>query len=171
MAKIGKLTGNLTVEHPLFPELKVYCRILDPVEAMDVFSAFQEYQTVVAVVHPISKELIRNEKGVLETVTITNVPAKVIIDVLDNVIDWGGGGWEGLEGPDGIIVPKSENIKYLFSRDLNIPTSKLVDGVEIKSTQSFPDHIQEQLNTDVEKSIHKEEADAPKTKTSHKRRS
>jgi|SRR5690349_4052563 len=162
MAKIGALTGNLTVEHPLFPELKVYCRILDPVEAMDVFSTFQEYQTVVAVIHPVTKELIRNEKNALETVTITNVPAKVIINVLNNVIDWNGGGWEGLEGPTGVILPKPENIKYLFSRDLNIPEIKIVNEKEVKNSKSFPDYIQEQLNAQLDLELKKEVEDAPK---------
>lgn len=160
--KIRSLTGNLTIEHPIYPEFKVYCRILDPVEAMDVFSGFQEYQQVFAIVHPVTKELVRDEKGNLETVTITNVPAKVIIDVLKDVIDWQAGGWEGLEGPEDVIIPKPENIKYLFSRDLNITNTKIVDGKEVKSSQSFPDHIQERLNKEVEITIEKEIENAPK---------
>lgn len=168
--KIRSLTGNLTVEHPLHPEFKVFARILDPVEAMDVFSRFQEFQQVVSVIHPVTKELVRDEKGNLETVTISNPPAQVIIDILTDVIDWKhpSGGWVELEGPDGPILPKPENIKFLFSRDLNVPTTKTVEGKEVKSTQSFPDHIQERLNKEVEATIEKEIEDAPKTKTSPK---
>lgn len=156
--KINTAREFIDIKHPKYPDLIVRCKKLEPIEFMDLFSGFQKYQRIVAVVNPTNNELIRDANGNLETVTLNNLPASVVVDLLSNIIDT----WQGLEDQNGIIKYEKDNIKYLFKKELNVPITK--DKKE--TSQAFPDYIQEQLNKEIEAM----ETDiAPKTKASLKR--
>lgn len=168
MAKIITDKQTHIVEHPKFKELRVHCVLPEPLEYMEMFSSFQKYQKHVAILHPITGELIKNEDRSVATQIVTNLPASAIMQILEAVIDKEKG-WEGLEGSSGIITYSSSNIKHLFNRALNVPITvkRMISGVEkeIQDEQSFADYIQAEIN----KKMDGTNDIAPKAKTSPKR--
>lgn len=165
MAKIILDPEQITIKHPRFPELEVYCLEQEPVEAMDLFSSLAKYQRVVAVTNPATGEILRDNKDNVITVTLTTLPASEIINILSQVVV----GWKGLEDSKGVVIPFSkENLKHLFNRGLNVSTTKKDNsGKDVKGTQSFADYIQEDLNKRIEEIL--EEDKDPKQKASPKR--
>lgn len=156
MVKLAEIE-TFTIEHPHFSEHKVFVKELEPTAEMDLFSRFAKYQRVVAV-QDKDGNVLRDDKGNLETVTLTNLPSEAVIQILDDVIE----GWEGLEG----IPYKPENIKYLFNKKLICRINK--DGKEVK--QSWPDYIQAEINKRSESVLAQEVEEAPKLKGSPKQR-
>ena len=157
MVKLAEIE-TFTIEHPHYPEHKVLVQEMEPTAEMDLFSKFAKYQRVIAVQDKDGK-LVRDEKGNLETVTITNLPSEAVIEILNDVLQ----GWEGLDG----IPFKKENIKFLFNKKL-VCRVKNDEGKEIK--QSWPDYIQAQINKRSEDILNEEVNEAPKLKGSPKPR-
>lgn len=151
MARVNTKEEKLTVIHPKFKELKVFCRVLEPVEAIDLFSRFQKFSQVVAVIHPVTGELVYNKEGKLETVTITNIPASEAIKVLEEVVE----GWEGLEDNDDKPIPfHSSKLNLLFSKDLGFKEEiddPKEEGKKKKINRSFGDYIQGELDKKLNK--------------------
>lgn len=157
MAKISRLSKSIKIKHPQFPELIATCRVLEPIEAMDIFGSFQQYQKVVPVIDN-NGNLIRKENGELETHVLTHLPASAVLDILHEVVE----NVEGLEDEDGPIKfsNTAEFLKNLFKREINV---ELPDG----SKTAFADYIQSELNKlTVDDS--KEDKKLPKGKTSPK---
>ena len=142
---------------------------LEPTEQMDLFSGFQQYTKLVAILHPITSEIIRDDNGNIATQSITNLPVHEMIKILAHVIK----NWEGLEGESGVIPYTEKNIKYLFNRALNVKIKepRQINGVkkEVDINQSFADYIQSELQKSIEKDSEGVIDLAPKTKTSLKR--
>jgi hypothetical protein len=173
MAKINTQAEFKIIEHPKFKELKVNARVLDPIEHMDMTSRFQQYQRAIAVTHPETGELIKDEDGDIITRTTMSLPAKAVIQILADTLE----GWEGLEDENGKAIPfHVDNIKFLFAKGLNVKVpvqKKFVENGktverEVPTVMSFADYIQKVLNDDAKKELEEENSDSPKSKSSKK---
>lgn len=156
MAQIFTQQQTLIVKHPQMPEFKVHCLILEPVEAMELFSSLSQYQKVFAVLHPNTNELIRNDKKELETVTITNIPGEAILNILSKTVE----DWEGLEDENKKPIKyEKSKLPYLFKKELSV---KNEDGTR----EPFAVYIQAQLNSKIDLSTPEDS----ETKKSQKQR-
>lgn len=163
MVRIIDESVVVTIPHPVYPELKVRARVKTAVEEMDMMSDFVKYKRIVTV-QDKDGNVVRNDDGDLETVTLTALPSEAVIDLMDDVLE----GWEGLEDNKGVPIPfKRENIKHLFARSLFVPT-KNKKGKDIN--QAFPDYIQAELNKYSENLLKAEDTESPKSKSSPKQR-
>jgi hypothetical protein len=166
MAKLFTGEERITVVHPELKEVKVHCRVPEPVEATDVFSRFQQFNRAVAVIHPVSGELVHNTDGTIATITQVNIPSSEILKTLENFVL----GWEGLEDENEKAIPfEVSKLKLLFSRELTIKHVK-PDPKDPKKTintyQAYGDYIQEQINKKL--SFEDEEETEPVVKKSRK---
>jgi hypothetical protein len=157
MVKLAEIE-TFTIVHPHFPEHKVIVIETEPTVEMDLISRFSKYQRVIAV-QDREGNLIRDEKGNLETVTITNLPSEAIIQLMSDVIK----GWEGLEG----VPYSSSNIKFLFNKKLICKTTDK-DGKEKK--QSWLDYIKTIIDKRSEETLSAEVDEIPKLKGAPKQR-
>ena len=161
-AMVDTSESTIEIPHPKYPKFITELRVLDPIEALDLFSGFQKYQRVIVLQDPKTGEILYDEETKEpKTVVLNNVPAKEMVSVLEKVIK----GWRGLRGSDGKEIPFSAgNMKYLFSKNLNVPKTRKVkeNGIEknVEGVQTYADYLQERVN-DMMKD---EEESDPKTK-------
>lgn len=165
MARIQD-TQTFTITHPKLKDVKVICRELDPIEAMDMFSGLAKYQKVVAILHPVTGEIVRDGDEIATSIR-TNLPSEAILKILETNLE----GWEGIEDSKGNPIPfNSNNIRHLFNRAFSLVKmveEKDGDKVTMKPTpQSFADYIQQEINARIDKQMKElnEELGSPKSK-------
>lgn len=149
MARVNTQKETIEIKHPKFKEVKVIAKKLDPIEAMDLFVGLQEYQKVVVLTDPSTKEVLLDEEGNPRVHVLSNIPATAVIDILEEVLE----SWEGIEDEKSKPIPfKRENFKYLFKKELNCPVKKKIKDpktkkeVEKEVQISFADYIQAEVN-------------------------
>jgi hypothetical protein len=168
MAKINTKVRHITVEHPHLKGVSVKARIMEPIEAMDMFSGFSDFQRVVAVTDQRTGSPLYNKKGEPVTATITNIPASEILRILEETVE----SWDGLDDENDAPIPcNAANLKFLFAPELNI--DKEITDEESGETrtiqQTYADYIQEEVNKVAMGQVKKDAKSGPKAVTSSKR--
>lgn len=150
MAKINMQKQVMTIKHPVMPEVWVEAYILDPMESMDLFSGMQKFQRVVVLTHPTLKDengepqILKDDDNNPLTHVISNLPASAVIDILMNTLTKR---WGGINDENDNPIPFSQaNLRVLFSKELNVPTTRKINGKDVKGTQAFADYIQAEVN-------------------------
>jgi hypothetical protein len=168
MARINTKPRRIEVHHPTLKDVYVKARILEPIEAMDMFSGFADFQRVVAVVDQRTGDPLYNKKGEPITSTITNIPASEIIRILASTLE----GWDGLDDENDKPIPfTEENLRILFAPELTIAKDVLDEdtGKKLRTyQQTFADYIQEEINKKAMGEVQKDAQSGPKAKTSSK---